>query len=488
MIKSILCIGNGDHVADKKAKIIAIKNKMQYNGILETTMEDPSGCFHTSIYDLAYSDMLINGKVFDKVILLSQGKNEYKAISDYQYSCQVVHELGGDYEDETMMNQVIKYIENNNSYCIMPFTSLMVKRDEMSTCCFNKGFAASKVKFDFNSNADMRELRQQMLKDQKPKSCDYCYNLEDKGVKSPRQEWTPSISFSIDYGNSFDKVDLRNYDIRLGNQCNLMCRMCNQYNSHLIDEEFFKLGITQQMNGVDDLDNFDSIALSTVNRVYVAGGEPTIDKTFHNFLNKCIELKLTDFEIVVNTNAAVISDNFLDLCSHFSNIKFEISIDGYKNVNTYVRWPQIWDKLVENIEKLYTVSNKKISFGTVVSIYNVCSLHELVEFLSTKYPKHDHHMQYVQHGTILQAWHYPFKEYAKMQLQKIQSLGVYSEQQHLRTKIDGIIDLLDSETVSQQELHTFFHFNDLLDQSRKIHLKDYIPELEKCRELITKPI
>jgi hypothetical protein len=50
---------------------------------------------------------------------------------------------------------------------------------------------------------------------------------------------------------------------------------------------------------------------------------------------------------------------------------------------------------------------------------------------------------------------------------------------------DGIIEhYLARESVDLDKLAKFFQFNELLDQSRNIKLKDYLPELAQCKELV----
>ena len=49
--------------------------------------------------------------------------------------------------------------------------------------------------------------------------------------------------------------------------------------------------------------NFSFINFTNLKKLYVAGGEPTAMPEFYMFLDKCIGLKQTDFEFVINTNA-----------------------------------------------------------------------------------------------------------------------------------------------------------------------------------------
>jgi len=68
-------------------------------------------------------------------------------------------------------------------------------------------------------------------------------------------------------------------------------------------------------------------------RIYIAGGEPTVMPSVYAFLRKCVAKGKTDFEININTNAVKISDKLFDLFSKFPKLWFTCSIDdGLKAV------------------------------------------------------------------------------------------------------------------------------------------------------------
>ena len=78
-----------------------------------------------------------------------------------------------------------------------------------------------------------------------------------------------------------------------------MCRMCGPSASSLIEKEYKNLGIiassTTYDNPIQILD--DLLNVDKISKLYFTGGEPTANKSFLNFLQKCIELKKTDFVI-----------------------------------------------------------------------------------------------------------------------------------------------------------------------------------------------
>jgi hypothetical protein len=55
----------------------------------------------------------------------------------------------------------------------------------------------------------------------------------------------------------------------------------------------------------------------------------------------------------------------------------------------------------------------------------------------------------------------------------------------LESFIDGMINQFETpQPINLEKLKLFFEFNDQLDKSRNIQLKDYIPELDQFRNLV----
>jgi sulfatase maturation enzyme AslB (radical SAM superfamily) len=275
------------------------------------------------------------------------------------------------------------------------------------------------------------------------------------------------------------------YEIRASNQCNLMCRMCFPGNSSLIDKENQKLKIFNKFRY--QYTGFDHVNIDNIEKLYVAGGEPTIMPELYKFLEDCIEKKETSFEIQLNTNAVSLTKQFKSLLKHFNNFNFEISVDGYDLVNQYVRWPTDWKKLVNNIDYIFNQGHK-ISFHSVVSIYNITSLYSTIEFLNNRYKKVPIHLSTVRfRDNILSPYLFPDRELVVANLEKIKKLDVYHNDLVLKSKIDEYLNYFNTNhDIDLSTLAAFFEYNDKLDSSRDVKLIDYIPELEQYRTLINR--
>jgi hypothetical protein len=365
----------------------------------------------------------------------------------------------------------------------MPFVSIFKRDSEVRSCCIMNSAVTDNLQ-DFKTDTDFNYIRQKMLAGLPVDQCKSCYNVDSVGAVSERQSYTIEWTYSQNlksYDDIKNNTRILNYEINVGNQCNALCRTCNVHDSNLVDREYHSLGITNNLIGLRKSTNFDIIDLESAKRIYINGGEPTINQDFHNFLQRCIDQNSTDIEIVVNTNAAVVSEKFVNLVKQFRNFKFEISIDGYGALNYYIRWPIAWDKFVNNVDTLNAVTNKKISFNTVASIYNISSLSKIFDFLEETYPTALYHIRYPVDPEQILPWNFPNQELVIADLTKIKKLNHYQKDKVFKSKIDGLINTISMCTIDRVALDQFFKFNDLLDQSRNVQLTDYIPELEQYR-------
>ena len=255
----------------------------------------------------------------------------------------------------------------------------------------------------------------------------------------------------------------------------------------LIDEEYTNIGLNQFKYGLLKGSNFDVIDLNTVQEIRVAGGEPTINKDFCAFLEKCIALNKTNIKLIISTNAVSLSKRFLDLIKYFSNVRFSFSVDGFDKINYYTRYPASWEKVTSNIAQLVSITRPgNYNFNIVVSIYNITTLSLLINFLEQHYPDSFYSFSYLTDPNILEAWNHPAKDLVLDDLTNLKNTVSYRKSNAFKRKVDAMeVKILRSQ-VDPLKLQEFFKFNDKIDASRNIDLKDYIPELAQCRELLQK--
>ena len=374
----------------------------------------------------------------------------------------------------------------------MPFIHIHVsEKNDLKLCCLAQDNVKLKPysdTFDFSTDPDFQEIRGKMLAGERIPHCQSCYTYEDGGAESSRirdtKEWIKKLNLE-----SVEQLvpELVYYDIRNDNLCNLSCRMCNpQFSSQLV-KEYKALGWFWDQDEPRSFGFNNVVDMATVKKIYVAGGEPSLMPEFRKFLKRAIDAGRTDIEIRMSTNATNLNQEYCELLSHFSNLNIVCSIDGFDQVNRYIRWPADWDSIVENIKGLQKIT-PNVSFNVTVSIWNISRLSELIRFFDSNFERPVILLNQVMHPSWQRFEAFPDKANALADLERIKITKSYRTDRYagLKAKVNYFIKGIYESDVNLDDLKKFFEYNDALDQSRGVKLADYIPELEAARSLIIK--
>jgi len=497
MITRVLCLGNNTEDTDIKTRHLATGARSVCHGLLSELNKplvpndySQSGYYHSSIYDIEFGQLLDICNQFDLVIMLDQPKSEWSHPDAFYNTVRLLAKVSTNIKflDKTYHDPINFFetlVEKNKSFCIFPFIELLVDNQNTTVCCRSTTPVTSIDKLiNFNTDVNYTSIRNKMLSGEKILDhCHSCYALENRGITSARQQET------VEWANRLNLKDLDDlkkiikpayYEVRPSNKCNLQCRMCNPTWSHLIAKEYAKIGLIKSSTSHSVYSGFEIVEFDNLQKLYVAGGEPTIMPEFYSFLNQCIEKNNTNFEILVNTNGIKFSNKFKQQLKHFSNFQFIFSIDGYSDINHYIRWPGQWDQIVENWK--YVVSaGHKVSVNTTVSIYNITSLDQLFMFIDKEFPGTLVHCQLANN---VSPFLYPDATTPLKSLRAVTTLPCYKNDPLMASSIDGYIRQFEHcHKEDKVGLSKFFKFNDQLDKSRNINLQDYIPDLYKHRPI-----
>ena len=167
-------------------------------------------------------------------------------------------------------------------------------------------------------NSDnMKSLRKDMIDGVEPTICNKCFDKERVTGESGR------TYHNKDFKNVIDKIptitledgtctemDLKYWDFRFSNLCNMKCRSCGPRYSSAWVPDAKKLGYTDQekvwmIDTIDDQNNYDFLKdqINVVEKIYFAGGEPLIMPEHWQILDMLVENNRFDVKISYNTNA-----------------------------------------------------------------------------------------------------------------------------------------------------------------------------------------
>jgi hypothetical protein len=313
-------------------------------------------------------------------------------------------------------------MEPSATFCILPWMHAFAdEQGVMWPCCRSVGSGQPNLEDDSGlpvridraggiieamNTRTMRDLRVSMLAGQQPAACERCYMVEKVGIKSHRVEENERRRAEIPgllqatHAEGRLAVDLRTADIRLGNKCNLRCRMCSPQSSAALLPEWAEkhgvpldhecLDIYHNMSWFEEPQFWQSLEAQAphLERINFAGGEPLLIAPMFDFMERMVAAgRARELTISYNTNLTVLPKRALALWPQFRAIRVTASIDGVGEVNDFIRHPSHWPIIDAHLRKLdrdYDALNlgAGLATNTAVQIYNVFRLGELLDHLA----------------------------------------------------------------------------------------------------------
>jgi hypothetical protein len=496
--KKILVIGNETIKTDNLVSELAVQNSTQNHGLITDPVFFPEhfGYYHTSISDMPAGDILINlSKNFDLVMMLDQSIDTYPHYKSFVNTFRLMINLekqgyATDFRNNINNKNILYWydlLHTNKSFCLIPFMTLSNDYG-YATLCFKNALPITKITdiTDWSTDPMFEPIRNNLMAGvTMPDKCNACYEREQEGGESARQfeslEW--AVKLKLDHVRDVKQIkDPVVYDIRPSNKCNIMCRMCDDKHSHLIEAEYKQIG---WQTTTDEWKfqpfPYEKINYDTVERIYWAGGEPTVMPEFYSFLRDCIKNNQMDFDLNIGTNGQKISDRLWNLLKEFPRVTFNISIDGYKKINDYIRWLSDFDTIRTNCFKVQEAGHV-LSFQTVFSMWNATRIHEIFEFYDRDFPECNTLVQPA--GNIsdsISPWNNPLREQVLESMYRCKQTKVcYNNGRNTENLIDEMITRYTNSDYDPAIFAKFVEYNSTLDRARNSKLEDYIPELAKA--------
>ena len=348
----------------------------------------------------------------------------------------------------------------------MPFREVALNNaDILQPCCQNHSYKISideSFEKSFNSGP-LEKVRQQMLAGETVKGCDQCYREELAGVESMRQR-------SIKKYGIIKNIEIHAIQIQFDNLCNLKCRMCTSMNSHLLyDDELLVLGKTLSPKKFITNTTYKEIDKTYLREIKLHGGEPLISPRAEEFFKEMVlSNEISKVTISTYTNGMVIpTDYILEAFKKCRFLDLYISIDGFGNLNEYIRGKSDFNKIVENLKFYSSLIDSRpehstfIGISTVVNVYNVNKLKDLDQFITKEFPEFELDKKFVSYPDFLRIPCLPVEYKNKIQ----HSVQDYPE----------VLQFLNKEDTDYFE--EFIFYNNTVDKLTNNSLKDVNPEL-----------
>lgn len=307
-------------------------------------------------------------------------------------------------------------LTESKTFCMLPWMHMHAFPDGRAyPCCLSDywhpvGDLRKNTMGEVWNQTPYKTMRVNMLQDKPCKECVKCYEQEQHGAFSMRNDANRNYGHHIkeventhDDGTNPD-FKIRYWDVRFSNLCNFKCRSCgpifssNWFNDHVKLYGVVPDVLKRPMERVEyTTGNEDGMLeqmeqhIPYLEQVYFAGGEPLIMKEHYYLLEKLIEYGKTDVRIQYNTNFSELrfkDKHVFDYWKHFKNISVGASLDAAGIRAELMRKGTNWAQTIENRQRMMKeVSHVDFYVSSTISSMNV--LHVL-----------DFHKEWTEMGLI----------------------------------------------------------------------------------------
>ena len=289
----------------------------------------------------------------------------------------------------------------------MPWTHLEVDvNGGASPCCLYKGNIPDVKVYrqslsSIQKHQYMDKLRNQFRNGERPLGCQSCWQEEDAGKTSKRQNSLHKMKQSLQQWTPDSEPTLKFIDFKLGNVCNLKCRICGSWSSSKWAQEELDYGenpvaLKNLREGGWPKKNpqfFEDLKedLKHVEYFEFTGGEPFMIKDHFKILMHCVEKGYAkNIDIHYNTNGTQLPpQEIFDLWSYFKHVEVAFSIDDVGEPFEYQRHPAKWREVSSNLVKFKEMKTNNMDFQvcSTMSIFNVFNWAKIALWVAQFQPK-----------------------------------------------------------------------------------------------------
>lgn len=393
----------------------------------------------------------------------------------------------------------------HDKFCVLPWISLEASPiGTVRPCCLaddelvddtGKKFSLLSANFEsIQNSASMQRLREQFLEGEQPQTCRKCWNEERAGRTSKRMHTLDRLKHIVgEQAWTVDAKPLMFLDLKLGNICNLKCRICGSWSSsQFASEEIAFLPREEQKKShaytmlragawPKENDQFWQEIdrhLNDIRYIEFTGGEPFMIEQHFDMLQGMVDRGIaSQVEIHYNTNGTHYPEKAEAIWKHFKTVEIAFSIDDVGERFEYQRSNAVWSEVCENLDRFRDLkeihSNIRLQICTTVNVFNVHYLGEVASWLEHNCNGFD----FVYWNIMHDAWYFSIAtlpDTAKAQVEQYLR-GITTQ---YRDEIDRIIDFM-NRGASTDGFMLRMKIQDL-DQKRNQDFAQVAPEMARA--------
>jgi MoaA/NifB/PqqE/SkfB family radical SAM enzyme len=253
---------------------------------------------------------------------------------------------------------------------------------------------------------------------------------------------------------------------------------------YLTDEKKNELNNYDWSNNDDWIKNLEEV-LENLETIDFVGGEPTLFvgqyKLYDMLIKKDCAKNIT---LVITTNLTNIPNQFLQYIDKFKKIRIVASIDGYDNINRYIRYPTAWSLVEKNLQKYRSYKNVFVTTRCTIQMYNILHLDKFLNWLKLK-EKNNPKLEFIHLNCLRE----PIRLDIRVLPERLKNVAYerlkpfINDPTFLNVKtekdcpVQSIVDWMYSSDLSQH-LNHFFAYTTAIDMQRNESLLNIAPEFE----------
>jgi MoaA/NifB/PqqE/SkfB family radical SAM enzyme len=378
----------------------------------------------------------------------------------------------------------------SETICINAWTNVFVDNAGFTKpCCIYQASNISDIRDvslrDTINAEPMKTLRQRLLNGEKPNECSQCWTEEANQKTSKRLQDNyrfRHIRKEIDW-NQIDHIEPKTLNLKLGNICNLSCRICEPKQSSSFDNEvkqninlqkFYK-SLTVDNSWVQNKESkfWQSMKSSknSLRLIQFEGAEPLLVKRHFEILDFYIQEGVADnISLHYNTNASIFPELKLETFEKFRDVEFTLSIDNLGKKFEYERYGIDWTTVENNIKRFSQLDRLKysVNVNSTVSALNLMDMYDVFLYFKKLNIPIEFNILYMPEDMSIAVLTEDTKKYI---LAKFNSIANEEFQQKIKPVLMYMIN------TKLNFLHQFIDRNQCLDNSRKQVFSEVYPEL-----------
>ena len=297
----------------------------------------------------------------------------------------------------------------HDQFCVLPWVSLEASPiGTVRPCCLaddeikdNNGdkFQLATANFvEIQNSNHMKILRQDFLDGKKPQTCRKCWNEERSGRTSKRMHTLDRLKHMLpDQDWTANAKPLMFLDLKLGNICNLKCRICGSWSSSTFAVEEIAHDSSQDRKNSfhyqmlkagrwprENQQFWQQIDqhLSDIRYIEFTGGEPFMIEEHFEMLRGIVDRGIAhQVEIHYNTNGTQYPQDAVDIWKHFRTVEIAFSIDDLYERFEYQRTDAHWLDVERNIGLFKNLRaqhpNLQLQCCSTVNVFNIRYIDQL---------------------------------------------------------------------------------------------------------------